>query len=141
MVRYESCNLIVEGTLKVTDRSPKDEGSLRVVCMSDTHGRHASAFVPPGDILISKQHISMLIDMFLVCGDITDIGSGVPVDLQIQQLDNWIGQLGFKYAVVIAGNHDGTIQQLGYAKAKSLFVNACYLQGIIYFNISLTLSR
>lgn len=75
--------------------APKQEGMLRVVTISDTHekqGDLAVEDVPEGDILIHA-------------GDITL--KGAPE--QYRRFRQWIGQLPHKHKVVIAGNHDTTL--------------------------------
>lgn len=62
---------------------------MRLIAISDTHGRHKKLQVPEGDILA-------------VCGDITPKG-----DLgDLRSFAKWIGKLDFPHKVVIAGNHD-----------------------------------
>eukprot|EP00298_Acanthocystis_sp_HF-20_P030597 c980_g1_i1.p1 GENE.c980_g1_i1~~c980_g1_i1.p1 ORF type:complete len:290 (+),score=104.97 c980_g1_i1:36-872(+) len=74
---------------------PKKEGMIRFVCISDTHGMHSKIpNIPEGDVLIHA-------------GDITNVGE----PSQFRSFDEWIGNLPHKYKVVIAGNHDTTIQK------------------------------
>jgi hypothetical protein len=63
------------------------EDRIKVVCISDTHT--ATPHVPPADI-------------FLHAGDLTNFGSFVELQAQI----DWIRSLPHKHKVVIAGNHD-----------------------------------
>jgi len=60
-----------------------------LVCISDTHGAHASVVLPAGDILIHA-------------GDVT--AHGTENDL-IAFLD-WFGSCDFRHRVFVAGNHD-----------------------------------
>lgn len=71
-------------------------GTVRFVCISDTHGRHRRIeHMPPGDVLLHA-------------GDITNTG-------ELQQLEDfsaWLGSLKqYKHKVVIAGNHDVTLHR------------------------------
>lgn len=69
-------------------RSPRNKPAVRVVCISDTHDH--KVHIPSGDVLIHA-------------GDLTN--GGTVKDIQAQ-LD-WLESLpGFKYKIVIAGNHD-----------------------------------
>lgn len=62
---------------------------LRCVCISDTHTKHKSLQLPPGDVLIHA-------------GDFTFGGS----PSEIQDFNSWLGGLNFEHKVVIAGNHE-----------------------------------
>ena len=83
---------------------PKPSNSLRVVCVSDTHGLHTNLKVPPGDILIHA-------------GDFTMTG-----ELEaVQHFRAWLNSLPHRYKVVIAGNHDVTFEQEFYARNWARF--------------------
>jgi Icc-related predicted phosphoesterase len=62
---------------------------VRVVCISDTHGRHRDLTVPAGDLLIHA-------------GDLTRHGT---LD-ELRDLNAWLGDLPHQHRLVIAGNHD-----------------------------------
>lgn len=62
---------------------------MRIVCLSDTHGRHRGLDVPDGDLLIHA-------------GDLTAVGEPV----QVQEAADWLAALPHRHKVVIAGNHD-----------------------------------
>ncbi len=75
-----------------------DGPHLRVVCISDTHGHPIRADdVPAGDILIHA-------------GDFTHTGTPEELSSFVTQL----GRLPHRHKVVIAGNHDLTLDQAGY---------------------------
>ncbi len=62
---------------------------MKLVCISDTHGRHRDVKLPEGDILIHA-------------GDVSVHG-------EIETFDNfnrWIKDLPFDYVLFTAGNHD-----------------------------------
>ena len=82
---------------------------MRIVCISDTHSRHADLRLPDGDLLI-------------VAGDFTKRGTRE----QIESFDLWLGILPHRHRVVIAGNHDFAFEQV--AEARSWITNAVYLQ-------------
>lgn len=69
--------------------NPKREGTLRIVCISDTHNRHRNVRVPAGDLLIH-------------CGDFTQHGTHG----EIRDFNDWLGSLPHRHKIVIAGNHD-----------------------------------
>lgn len=71
---------------------------LRIVCISDTHNQTPS--IPAGDILIHA-------------GDLTNQGSLSELHRQI----NWLQSLsGFHAKIVVAGNHEITLDQKFYAE-------------------------
>jgi Icc-related predicted phosphoesterase len=83
---------------------------MRIVCMSDTHGRHRRLTVPDGDLLIHA-------------GDITRHG-------HLDELDDfnlWLGSLPHRHKVLIAGNHDFCFQEQPWS-ARGRITNATYLE-------------
>ena len=60
--------------------------TLRIVCISDTHGEDPSPRLPPGDI-------------FIHAGDLTDPGSL----LELERAYGWISKLPYPVKVVVAG--------------------------------------
>lgn len=61
----------------------------RIVCISDTHGRHADLVVPEGDILVHA-------------GDLCSHGELH----EISVFGRWLARQPHKHKVLIAGNHD-----------------------------------
>ena|SRR3990167_1424190 len=80
---------------------------MRVVCISDTHGRHREIQLPHGDILIHA-------------GDISHFGK----EHQIKDFNEWLGSLPFSHKIVIAGNHEIN----GKFDLRKLLSNATYLR-------------
>jgi Icc-related predicted phosphoesterase len=62
---------------------------VKLVLISDTHGKHADLKLPAGDIIIHA-------------GDISDHGIGREVEDFLQ----WFDGLKFRHKIFIAGNHD-----------------------------------
>lgn len=83
---------------------------MRIVCVSDTHGRHGGLAVPDGDLLIHA-------------GDATMAGRPEELD----QFDAWLGTLPHRHKVVIAGNHDRLFEDQP-EEARRHITNALYLQ-------------
>jgi Icc-related predicted phosphoesterase len=83
---------------------------MRIVCVSDTHGRHRFTEVPDGDILVHG-------------GDLTLRGSLEDVE----EFDRWLGTLPHRHKVVICGNHDFCFQDHP-AEARARITNATYLE-------------
>lgn len=82
---------------------------MKIVCISDTHGKHNQTEVPEGDLLIHA-------------GDFS--GRGKPKE--IRRFNNWLGTLPHRHKVVIAGNHDFLFENEP-EKAEALITNAIYL--------------
>lgn len=82
---------------------------MRIVCLSDTHGRHGEIDVPDGDLLV-------------VTGDLTKRGTRE----QLEAVDRWLGTLRHRHKVVIAGNHDFVLEER--PEAARWITNAVYLQ-------------
>ncbi|CAB4406726.1 unnamed protein product [Rhizophagus irregularis] len=78
----------------------------RFVCVSDTHNKidRDKYQVPNGDV-------------FLHAGDMTGLGK---VE-QVRDTVNWIKNLPHKYKVIIAGNHDLTLDETFYEKNWNRF--------------------
>lgn len=83
---------------------------MRIVCLSDTHGRHRRVDVPDGDVLV-------------FAGDLTAHGKLA----EVREFDDWLGGLPHRHKVVIAGNHDFAFQEQP-AAARHLLTNAVYLE-------------
>ena len=83
---------------------------MRVVCVSDTHGRHGAIDVPEGDLLVHA-------------GDATMRGEGDEID----RFNQWLGTLPHRHKLVIAGNHDWLFERRP-DEARRRLTNAVYLQ-------------
>lgn len=81
----------------------------RIICLSDTHGRHNFS-VPDGDVLVHA-------------GDLTMMGT----EKQMLEVNAWLGTLPHPHKVIIAGNHDWGFQKEP-LKFRQLITNAHYLQ-------------
>jgi len=78
------------------------EGAVRVVMISDTHGKHREIRrIPAGDVLIHA-------------GDITASGELK----QLRDFEKWMGTLPHPHKVVIAGNHDKTLDKAWAAREE-----------------------
>eukprot|EP00035_Acanthoeca_spectabilis_P011896 m.209628 g.209628 ORF g.209628 m.209628 type:complete len:262 (-) comp15475_c0_seq3:4605-5390(-) len=77
----ESCAACAEPTIA--------SGAVSVVCISDTHGRHAELTIPPGDVLIHA-------------GDFTRFGTRA----HAADLNEWAASLPHTHKLVVLGNHE-----------------------------------
>jgi Icc-related predicted phosphoesterase len=88
---------------------------VKLVIVSDTHGRHRNLTLPQGDILIH-------------CGDFL----GGPLreqGIELLDFDTWIGDQRFKHKIVIAGNHDKVLGLSDHASTwRPKLTNCIYLQ-------------
>lgn len=82
----------------------------KIVCISDTHGKHNQLTIPDGDILIHA-------------GDVSSIGT---VE-QVCAFNKWLGTLPHKHKIICAGNHDAIFDKK-WVPAKYLITNATYLE-------------
>ena len=84
---------------------------MRLICISDTHGLHRRIpEVPDGDVLIHA-------------GDC--LGQGTLAN--IEDLNDWLGDLPHRHKIVIAGNHDWAFQETPDLAVDAL-TNATYLE-------------
>jgi predicted phosphodiesterase len=83
---------------------------MRIVCLSDTHNRHASLRVPPGDLLLHAGDATM---------------HGTPEE--VAAFDAWLATQPHRHKVVVAGNHDFLFEREPDA-ARGLLKSAVYLQ-------------
>eukprot|EP00127_Corallochytrium_limacisporum_P003218 Clim_evm67s147 gene=Clim_evmTU67s147 len=89
--------------------TPRKPGHLRIVCISDTHSRHSNLEVPDGDVLIHA-------------GDFSNTGA----PFEVRQFDEFLGTLPHKYKIVIAGNHDLSLDHTSYDRLWKRFNHAYY---------------
>jgi Icc-related predicted phosphoesterase len=85
---------------------------MRIVVVSDTHGKHEELGVLSGDVLIH-------------CGDVFNAFRRSPAE--VAQLDTWFGRQRFSRILCIGGNHDFALQELAIRSDPPLR-NAEYLQ-------------
>jgi Icc-related predicted phosphoesterase len=84
---------------------------MRLVVISDTHGRHEDLGVLEGDVLIH-------------CGDFCDVSGSTEVD--VENVDAWFAQQRFQAIVCIGGNHDfGALMRV--ECQEPVFQNAVWL--------------
>lgn len=83
---------------------------MRLVCISDTHSMHRQIErVPDGDVLIHA-------------GDSLGVGKVQ----ELEELNDWFGELPHKHKILVAGNHDWCLES---SEVPELFLtNAKYLE-------------
>ncbi|WKZ60540.1 MAG: metallophosphatase domain-containing protein [Cyclobacteriaceae bacterium] len=84
---------------------------MKIVCISDTHGRHRDVQLPFGDMIIHA-------------GDVSAGGT----ESQVKDFLMWFSEQEFRYKIFIAGNHDFLFEH-DLETAKGLIPeNVIYLQ-------------
>lgn len=105
---------------------PVPAGAVRVVIVSDTHGKHhlLTDSLPDGDLLIH-------------CGDLLSRNASIGINsgradgrslAAVRDLNAWLGTLPHAHKVVVAGNHDGVLESVGTERARELLSEAIYLE-------------
>lgn len=83
---------------------------LKIVCLSDSHGRHRQVQIPECDI-------------FIFAGDASILSYA-----ELEAFNNWLGTIKADFKIFVAGNHDGYMQQLGKKDCQLFLTNAIYLE-------------
>lgn len=86
-----------------------DKVGRRVVCISDTHGRHREVVLPPGDVLIHA-------------GDFTKFGKREDAE----DFNDWLAEQAFTTKIVVNGNHENNAEWQ--KEVKSILTNATFLK-------------
>jgi Icc-related predicted phosphoesterase len=87
---------------------------MRIICISDTHGKHQ-------DVKLSAA------DMIIHAGDMSEMGTKE----QLVDFINWFSSFDYRYKVLIAGNHDFFFEHATSKEIKKLIPD-----GVIYLNDS-----
>jgi hypothetical protein len=100
------------------DSNPSQK-SLRIVLVSDTHQRHGTiGVIPKGDIFIHAGDILMTNRMLTTARSIQ----------KLNEFNDWLSTIDCPSRIVICGNHDKVIEDLGHERVSELLSNATYLQ-------------
>jgi len=101
----------------------------RIVCISDTHTMHKTLRIPDADILVVCGDILLKNSCFLKFDPIAPNVFGKSSPLHILTTFNaWLKTLPVRTVVVIGGNHDQYLSEIGRDKAAELLSNATYLE-------------
>jgi Icc-related predicted phosphoesterase len=92
---------------------------MRLVGTSDCHGKLHQATIPEGDVLILGGDI--------LANHSGDTNTDAAIQLnELRELDAYCGNLGFKYVIMIAGNHDWLFERN--RGAHQVLKNIAYLE-------------
>ncbi len=83
---------------------------MKIIAISDTHGRHDQIDVPGGDVLVHA-------------GDFCAYGT---LD-EVTAFNDYLGTLPHKHKIIVAGNHDWPFER-DPEQAQKILNNAIYLQ-------------
>ncbi|KAI3322207.1 calcineurin-like phosphoesterase [Xylariaceae sp. AK1471] len=104
-------------------RPPRNRSPIKIVCLSDTHDSVVQN-VPDGDLLIH-------------CGDLTNDGTAVSIQKQI----DWLVSLPHQHKVLVCGNHDSWFDLNSRTEEDTLGHRSVDLKGLHYLERkSVTLS-
>lgn len=84
--------------------------TIKICVFSDSHGTHRRLKIPKCDILIFG-------------GD-----AGITSYEKLEDFDSWIGDQPATNKIVVAGNHDRYLEEIGRDDCKLFFTNAIYLE-------------
>jgi hypothetical protein len=98
----------------------KKKSAMRFVCLSDMHERHELIDIPKGDVL-------------LIAGDLffQDRGEFGSIH-RMNKFNEFLGRLDHPVKIVIGGNHDHILEDLGRDRVKQEFSNCIYLEDEVY---------
>jgi predicted phosphohydrolase len=99
-------------TLETEQNNLGSSDDVTVVCLGDSHSKHADFTVPAGEVLLHSGDFSMW-------GRKSDVVA----------FNEWLGKLPHRHKIVVAGNHDSgrTGNRLIFKDLKQLLSNAVYL--------------
>lgn len=89
---------------------------MKIVAISDTHGKHQNLILPEGDMLIHA-------------GDVSSMGK----EFEIKDFLDWFSKTDFTYKILIAGNHDFYFEKIAF---NETILNQLIPSNIIYLNDS-----
>jgi len=99
-----------EGIILSVGGQKNENNYIRFVCISDTHGGHLQMKIPDGDVLI-------------VSGDFTRWKSS---EQDLKEFNTFLGTLSHKHKVVIAGNHELSLEPNNIENTKALLSNCTH---------------
>ena len=108
-VKQESVGDKTSSATFASEENVAQADDVTVVCLGDSHSKHANFKIPPGDVLLHSGDFSMF-------GRKSDIVA----------FNDWLGKLPHRYKIVVAGNHDSgrTGNRLIFKELKQLLTNA-----------------
>ena len=118
---YVSPSQVID-QVRISNLPSKSSDVIRIVVVSDTHGRHDKITLPGGDL-------------FIHCGDVlmtSRLFSHENTEKKLRKFNDWLADVPCTEKVVIAGNHDDCLERIGKIEASKLLYNAVYLENDYY---------
>ncbi len=84
---------------------------MKLIILSDTHGRHRDIAIPEGDVLIHAG----------------DFGGMIGTLDDLHEFNQFLGELPHPHKILVAGNHDFCFEKQKQASRAAL-TNATYLE-------------
>lgn len=105
--------------------SKPSQRHLRMVAISDTHGKHRFCTVPDStDILV---HCGDIVQRY---GYVGGLGGGLPA---LYDFKSWLRSVPATYKVFVGGNHDLLLEELGDDKVRDIFSTTTTIDNNIYY--------
>lgn len=105
-----SCLALLAAVLAWRVLPPRRQAlGLRIVCISDTHGKHRELRLPAGDVLVHA-------------GDFTKFGRRKDAE----DFNQWLADLPFKAKIVVNGNHENNAEWQ--KEISAILANATFLK-------------
>ena len=112
-------NLPPQSLTQQEDDSNSSQKWLRIILVSDTHQRHETiGIIPKGDIFIHAGDILMTNRLLTTARSIQ----------KLNEFNDWLSTIDCSSKIVICGNHDKIIEDLGHERVTQILSNATYLQ-------------
>ena len=100
-------------TQSTSQCSFKSQAVVRIVFVSDTHGKHRSITLPEGDVLIHCGDVQSN-NFYQQCGGMGGVGYDA-----LNDFDEWLGTLPHGVKLIIGGNHDAALETVEKAERES----------------------
>lgn len=104
-----------DGNTLESDLVPKPAGTIRFIVISDTHTRESELSIPDADVLIHA-------------GDVLFRNSDRHQNSSIGEFSAWAEKQAPPIRILIGGNHDKVLEDMGKDMAKDAFSAGQYLQ-------------
>jgi len=118
----------------VEEMPTQGDGSVRIVCISDTHNEHEGLRLPAGDILLHTGDVLTESGLRHVKRDMAKkiISVSPEGENLFRGFASWFGKQHFDHKALVAGNHDLVLQGLGKDRVQEILSEACVFGEAVY---------